>query len=59
MMCHSITYKGVSKIADALTVNISMQILDLSHNYISDEGAGAISECLKSNTTLQNNKHDN
>ena len=37
----------------ALHINTTLQLLDISHNKLSDDGAIAISECLKHNSTLQ------
>ena len=48
-----ITYKGLGRIGDALTINNSLQSLDVSGNKISDVGAISFSECFKSNSTLQ------
>jgi hypothetical protein len=41
------------KIAEALKVNSSLQIMNLNDNVIGDEGAGKIAEVLKVNSSLQ------
>ena len=44
--------KEAKQIADALQENKTLQILDISHNNLSYDGAVAISECLKTNVSL-------
>ena len=44
---------NILNIAQALKFNMKLQMLDISHDGISDDGAVAISECLKYNCTLQ------
>ena len=53
MSDNKITSDGIVKIAEAITLlNVTLRKLDISHNGISDDGTGAISECLKINNTL-------
>ena len=49
---NSLTYRGAKKISEIIHIN-KVKKLDLSHNNISDDGTRAISECLITNTTLQ------
>ena len=50
---HNKISSGMMNIFKALQVQAALQILDISHNNITDEGAIAISECLKYINTLQ------
>ena len=36
-----------------IQTNTAMQMLDISHNKISDDGAVGISECIRSNCSLK------
>ena len=49
---NNITSEGAIKIAEAIKVNKTLKILDISNNNISDDGAVAISDTLKSNNSL-------
>ena len=45
---------AIKQIMKAIQINSALQVLDISHNEICDDGAEAISECLKdNNSTLQ------
>ena len=52
--CTGITDVGAVKVAKALKVNAASTLrkLDISRNSISDDGAAAFGECLKTNNTL-------
>ena len=59
-LCKMINNDILAVIAFSLCYNTTVQILDVSHNEISDDGAVAISKCLEHNNTLQNlNMSDN
>ena len=52
MLCNQITSQGAKKIAEAIQVNTTLQKLDINANTISDDGAAAISDALKSTYSL-------
>ena len=59
-LCKMINNDILAVIAFSLCYNTTVQILDVSHNEIYDDGAVAISKCLEHNYALQNlNMSDN
>ena len=52
-----ISSRAVKQIMKAIQINTTLQILDVSHNKICDDGAGAISECLKDNNNILQQLH--
>ena len=52
-MSYNKIHRGIIEIGKALETNTTLKTIDISHNYISDDGAVAISEFLKNNSTLQ------
>ena len=49
----NISCNELVNVGQALQINVTLHMLDISHNKISDDGAIVISECLKYNCTLQ------
>ena len=52
-----ISSQAIKQIMKAIQINTTLQILDVSHNKICDDGAGAISECLKDNNNILRQLH--